>query len=131
MAGEFLESEYPLQKLTDGIIAAAVNVHRELGPGFLEKIYENALVIELESAGHKVARQLTCDVSYRGNVVGRHRIDLLVDDEIVVELKSVEALAATHKAQLRSALKAAKKRVGLLMNFNCETLAGGLKRVIN
>ncbi|MDY6913821.1 MAG: GxxExxY protein [Planctomycetota bacterium] len=118
MSKGFVESEYPQPELTDAIIAAAVDVHRELGPGFVEKIYEKALVIELERRGHNVARQLKVDVQYQGNLVGQHRIDLLVDDEIVVELKSVEALAAVHKAQLRSTLKAAGKRVDLLMNFN-------------
>ena len=131
MNREFSEEDYPLQALTDEIIAAAVAVHRELGPGFLEKIYENALVIELESPGYKVDRQVGVEVSYRGELIGRHKIDLLVDDAVVVELKSVEALAATHKAQLRSALKAAEKRVGLLINFNQAVLTKGVKRVIN
>jgi len=128
---QFDAQDYPLQKLTDAIIAAAIEVHRELGPGFIEKIYENALAMELESRGHKVERQETVNVVFRGRIVGQHRIDLLVADEIVVELKSVEALAAAHKAQLRSALKAAGKRVGLLINFNQATLTSGLKRVIN
>jgi GxxExxY protein len=102
-----------------------------MGPGYVEKIYENALVLELESRGHKVDRQITVDVAYRGKLVGQHRIDLLVDDLVVLELKSVEALANAHKAQLRSSLKAAGKRIGLLMNFNQETLTSGVKRVIN
>ena len=127
---QFSEEDYPLQALTDEIIAAAVAVHRELGPGFLEKIYENALVIELESRGHKVDRQVGVEVSYRGELIGRHKIDLLVDDAVVVELKSVEALAATHKAQLRIALKAAGKRVGLLINFNVTSLVVGIKRFV-
>jgi GxxExxY protein len=127
----FPEREYPLQGLTEEVIAAAIEVHRQLGPGFVEKIYENALVLELQTQGHQVERQVTVDVSYRGQTVGQHPIDLLVDSEIVVELKSVEALAAAHKAQLRSALKAAGKRVGLLMNFNRATLKDGLRSVIN
>ncbi len=127
----FLEKYYPHQELTDKIIAAAIEVHRELGPGFLEQIYENALVMELTDRGHDVARQTTCDVTYRGRLVGQHRLDLLVDDTVVVELKSVDALAARHCAQLRSTLKAAGKRVGLLMNFNQKTLVDGLQRVIN
>ncbi len=127
----FSEKEYPLQELTSGIIAAAIEVHRQLGPGFLEKIYENAVAVELEARGHKVERQLTYDVSFRGQVIGQHRLDLLVDDEVVIEMKSVEALAKTHQAQLRSTLKAANKRVGLLINFNQATLTSGVKRVIN
>ena len=131
MGEEFCESEYPLQKMTDSIIAAAIDVHRELGPGFLEKIYENALVLELEARGHEVERQTTADVLFKGQKIGQHKVDILVDDEIVVELKSVEALVATHTAQLRSTLKAAGKRVGLLMNFNQATLTSGVRRVIN
>ena len=122
---------YPLSDLTEKIIAAAVEVHRVLGPGYLEKIYENALVLELEHRGHTVAKQIELDVMYRGKLIGQHRLDLLVDDQVVLELKSVEALANTHKAQLRSTLKAANKKIGLLMNFNQETLTSGLKRVIN
>ena len=118
----FSEEEYPLQELTNGIIAAAIDVHRQLGPGFLEKIYENAVVLELEDRGHKVERQLTCDVNFRGQVIGQHRLDLLVDDQVVIELKSVEALTKTHQAQLRSTLKAANKRVGLLINLGAESL---------
>jgi len=131
MVGQFSKEDYPCQELTDAIIPAAIEVHRDLGPGFVEKIYENALVLELESRGHRVERQLTVNVVFRGQTVGQHRLDLLVDDAIVVELKSVEALAAAHKAQLRSTLKAAGKRVRLLMNFNQATLASGVKRVIN
>ena len=131
MKREYSEEDYPLQALTEEIIAAAVAVHRELGPGFLEKIYENALVIEVESRDHKVDRQVGVEVLYRGEPIGRHVVDLLVDDAVVVELKSVEALAATHIAQLRSTLKAAKKRVGLLINFNQAVLTKGVKRVIN
>ena len=127
----FSAEAYPHQDLTESIIAAAIEVHRTLGPGFVEKIYERAFVIELTGRGHKVDRQLTCDVKYLGELVGQHRLDLLVDDRIVIELKSVEALADVHKAQLRSTLKAAAKRVGLLINFNHETLKEGLKRVIN
>jgi GxxExxY protein len=86
--------------------------------------------VELEARGHSVARQVTVEVSYRARPVGQHRIDLLVDDTVVLELKSVESLAAAHKAQLRSTLKAAGKRIGLLMNFSQPTLASGVKRVI-
>ncbi len=131
VARRFSEKDYPLADLTDSIIAAAVEVHRALGPGFVEQIYENALVAELESRGHAVARQVTVDVLYRGRLVGQHRADVLVDDEVVAELKSVDALSAVHTAQLRSTLKAAGKRVGLLLNFNQETLTKGVKRVIN
>lgn len=127
----FLEMSYPHQELTDRIIAAAIEVHRSLGPGYLEQIYENAMVLELTRRGHEVQRQLPCLVLYLGETVGQHRLDLLVDELIVLELKSVEALSETHVVQLRSTLKAAGKRVGLLMNFNQMTLKDGLRRVIN
>ncbi|MGC9454301.1 MAG: GxxExxY protein [Phycisphaerae bacterium] len=127
----FSENEYPQQELTKRIIAAGVEVHRELGPGFVEKIYENALASELLRRGHKVDRQVVVRVGYRGEVVGEHRIDLMVDDSVVVELKTVDALAEVHKAQLRSTLKAAGKQVGLLINFNRPTLTEGVRRVIN
>jgi GxxExxY protein len=131
MADESKVAEYPLADLTESIIAAGIEVHRTLGPGYLEKIYENAMVLELGARGHQVARQLDGHVVYRGQAIGKHRLDLLVDDQVVVELKSVEALASVHAAQLRSTLKAAGKKVGLLMNFNQEVLVKGLKRVIN
>ena len=131
MARAFNDIDYPLQELTEKIIGAAVAVHRELGPGFLERIYENALVLELESQGCFVEKQVTYDVFYKNEVIGQHRLDVLVDGEIVVELKSVERILKVHAAQLRSTLKAAKKQVGLVINFNQETLVRGLKRVIN
>jgi len=131
VAKEFADQEYPLQELTERIISAAIEVHKELGPGYVEQVYENALVWELERRGHKVSRQLTVEVLYKGLKMGQHRLDILVDDAVVIELKSVESLAAVHQAQLRSTLKAAGKRVGLLINFNQATLTSGVKRVIN
>ena len=131
MNAEYSELDYPLQQLTKQIIAAAIEVHRLLGPGYVEKIYENALVVELTSRGHQVTRQMTLDVKYKESLVGQHRLDVLVDGCVVLELKSVEALNAAHKAQLRSTLKAANKRVGLLLNFNQATLRNGIARVVN
>ena len=129
--GEFPEATYPLKSLTERIVAAAIEVHRTLGPGFVEQVYDNALALELEQRGHRVGRQVLLDVMYRDRLVGQHRLDLLVDDVVVVELKSVEALAEVPKAQLRSTLKAAGRKIGLLINFNQKTLTSGLKRVIN
>ena len=131
MSRVFSDIDYPLQELTEKIIGAAMAVHKELGPGFLECIYENALALELESRGHNVERQVACDVLYQNRHVGQHRLDVLVDGEIIVELKSVERILKVHAAQLRSTLKAARKQVGLLINFNHDTLVRGLKRVIN
>ena len=126
----FSEEEYPHKELTEAIIKAAIAVHRELGPGFIEDIYENALCIELQADGHRILRQQYRKVFYRGQEVGEHRFDVLVDDLVLVELKSVEALAPVHAAQLRSTLKAAGKVVGLLINFNNPVLVKGVQRVI-
>ena len=119
-----------LSDLTDGIIAAAIDVHRALGPGYTEKIYENALMHELRKRGRKVASQVVFRVLYDGVVVGEHRCDLLVDDLIILELKATERVAGIHKAQLISTLKAAERPVGLLLNFGLPTLAQGIERVI-
>lgn len=131
MLKEYPEKDYPAAPLTEEILAAAIEVHKTLGPGFLERIYENALIVELEVRGHQVDQQIEVPVTYKGQLIGSHRMDLLVDKEVVLELKSVEALASVHAAQLRSTLKAAGKQVGLLLNFNQKTLTSGVKRVID
>ena len=127
---QYPEANYPFQEITDAIIAAGIAVHNELGPGFVESIYENALVAELLSQGRKVGRQQAFRVYYKGQEVGLHRLDLIVDNEVIMELKSVEAVGQVHEAQLRSTLKAAGKRVGLLINFNHPMLTKGIRRVI-
>jgi GxxExxY protein len=127
----FSGEKYPHSSLTQSIIAAAIEVHKELGPGFLESIYEKALSLALQQLGHDVKSQVTENVLFRGELIGQHRMDLLVDNAVVVELKSVQALASVHAAQLRSTLKAANKAIGLLINFNQTILTQGVKRVIN
>ena len=111
------------------LIGAAVAVHSALGPGFLESIYQGALEIELEMRGIDFRRQVEVDVRYRGEVVGRHRLDILVEESVVVELKAVSAVLEAHLAQLRSYLKATDTRVGLLLNFSTPVL--GVRRVVN
>lgn len=103
--------------LTDKIINACINVHKELGPGFLESIYHNALKIELERRKLVVESEKEVKVKYLGIEVGTHRVDLLVEGEIVVELKTVEDLNKKYYAQVRSYLKALNKEIGLLVNF--------------
>ncbi|MFP4106759.1 MAG: GxxExxY protein [Phycisphaerae bacterium] len=125
------EKLYPERELTERIIGCAIEVHRQLGPGYLERIYQNALIEELVQHGLRVASERVIPVFYRGKKVGEHRIDLLVEDRVVLELKSVEHLVRTHIAQLRSTLKAAGLNIGLLMNFNQPTLKDGLQRVVN
>jgi GxxExxY protein len=117
------------EELTGKIIGAAIEVHRQLGPGFIESIYENALVYELRKRGLKVEQQLEAPVFYDGDVeVGRHRLDLLVEDEIVIDLKAVSELHDVHFAIVKSQLRAVKRKHGLLLNFAKVTLE--VKRVI-
>lgn len=104
-------------QLTSRIIAAAINVHRALGPGFLESVYEQALALELAAAGLRFERQKTITIEYLGQPVGEHRLDLLVEDEVVVELKAVSELEPIFFATVRSYLKAARLETGLLLNF--------------
>lgn len=116
-----------MEELTERIIGAALDVHRQLGPGFVESIYENALVVELRARDVPFQRQITVPVLYRGVEVGLHRLDLLAFDEIVVELKAVNAIENAHFVVLRSYLRAARRKHGLLLNFAKPTL--GIKRV--
>ena len=116
------------QVLTRKIIGAAIAVHRALGPGFIESIYENALVAEMESRGMNVAQQVDIAVTYEGAEVGKHRLDLLVEDTVVVELKAVKAIEDVHFAVVKSYLRAARKKHGLILNFAKPTLQ--VKRVI-
>ncbi len=105
------------EELTDKIIKACINVHKELGPGFLESIYHNALKIELGRQKLVAESEKEVKVKYLGIEVGTHRIDLLVEGEIVVELKTTEDLNKKYYAQVRSYLKALNKEIGLLVNF--------------
>lgn len=105
------------EELTDKIIGACVNVHKELGPGFLENIYHNALNIEFERQELSFESEKEVKVFYQGIEVGIHRLDFLVEEEIVVELKTVEEMNKKYYAQVRSYLKAVNKPIGLLVNF--------------
>ena len=113
--------------LTGDIIAAAIEVHRALGPGFIESIYENALVIELRRKGLSVAQQVEVEIEYAGVPVGTHRLDLLVENTIIIELKTIKNIDEIHFAILRSYLKAMGKEHGLILNFAKVTLE--VKRV--
>ncbi|MBI5501086.1 MAG: GxxExxY protein [Deltaproteobacteria bacterium] len=106
--------------LTQRIIGGVVRVHRTLGPGFLESIYRRALVLELHAAGLRVETEREVIVRYLDTEVGRHRLDLVVEGTVVVELKAVPQLAAAHYDQLRSYLRASRMTVGLLINFGRE-----------
>ena len=111
---------------------AALQIHRDLGPGLLESVYEAVLAKKLEVRGLRVERQKILRFEYDGMVFEEgFRMDLLVEDQVVVELKSVEQAAPVHKKQLLTYLKLAKKPVGLLINFGAATLKEGLTRIIN
>ena len=118
--------------LSKYIIGAAIEVHKELGPGLLESVYEACMVEELESRGLRVKNQESIPVVYKGKKLGKEFVlDLLVEDEIIVELKSVEELKTVHEIQLLTYLKLANKKLGLLINFNVPILTKGIKRKIN
>ena len=116
------------EQLSSRVIEAAIAVHRELGPDFLESIYESAMKTALRHRGMVYESQKEVTVVFEGEEAGVHRLDLLVENEIVVELKAVKALEDLHFAQVRSYLKATGLHVGLLMNFNAPTLL--VKRVV-
>lgn len=112
------------------VIGAAIEAHRHLGPGFLESVYEEALCIELAERQVSFEHQKEISVLYKGRPIGKHRIDLLVEKLLIVELKAIEALAEIHKAQVISYLKATCLPLGLLINFNVPILKNGIQRVV-
>ena len=105
------------QELTGAIIGCAMRVHSTLGPGFFESVYENALLIELREAGLAAASQVPLKVRYRGEIVGDYVADIVVEDEVVCELKATRQLVEIHEIQLVNNLNATGKRLGLLINF--------------
>lgn len=113
--------------LTERIIAAAIRVHRELGPGFLESVYEEALAIEFSTMGISLDRQKLLPIFYREHLIGEHRLDFLVEQRVIVELKAISPFENIHFAILRSYLKACDLDDGLLLNFASVRLA--VKRV--
>lgn len=112
------------------VIGAALEVHRNLGPGFLETVYEEALAIELAVRGIPFERQARIAIRYKGKEVGTSQLDLLVDRSLIVELKAVDSLAPIHWAQVRSYLKATGHSLALLINFNVPLLRNGVRRVV-
>ena len=111
-------------------IASCIAVHRELGPGLLESIYSKAVRLELSAAGIKFEYEKQIPVRYRGELLCHQRLDLVLEDKVVVEIKCVERLNPVHHAQLLSYLRVSGLRVGLLMNFNVAILQDGLKRIV-
>ena len=120
--------EAELNKLTERIIGCAIAVDRPLGPGLLESVYKSAMCIELDLAGLAYERQKAVPVLYKGHLIGEHRLDLLVKDTVIVELKSVERFDPVFQAQVMSYLKLTGKPVGLMINFNTRLLKEGIHR---
>ena len=121
-----------LDQISRCIIGAAIEVHRHLGPGLLESAYQSCLLFELKQLGLKVEEQKPLPVVYKQvRLDCGYRLDIVVEDEIIVEIKAIEKLLPIHDAQLLSYLRLAKKRVGLLMNFHVPVLKNGLKRIVN
>ena len=126
----FGEPAKRLDELAQAVIGAAIEVHRVLGPGYLESVYEEALVVELGLRKIPFERQKKIQLSYKDQAVGESRLDLLIANALVVELKAVDALAPIHTAQVISYLKVLDGGLGLLINFNVLILKNGIKRVI-
>ena len=127
-----LEEYNRLQALSNTIIGAAIVVHRELGPGLLESVYEECLRVELESQGLDVKTQVDFPLIYKGKDTGKvFRIDMLVDNVFILELKAVELIKPLHEVQLVTYMKLTDTHMGLLINFNVPVLKEGIKRKIN
>lgn len=120
-----------LTETSGAIIGAAIEVHRILGPGLIESVYERALVHELRLRGLEVRQQWPVSVTYKELRIDGQRLDLLVEPGVIVELKTVDRLLTIHEAQLLSYLKSTGLRLGLLINFHAEMLTRGLKRLVN
>ena len=121
-----------LNRLTETIIGASIEVHRALGPGLLESAYQKCLFHELESQGLQVKMEIPLPIVYKDIRLNHgYRIDLLVEDTVVIEIKTVEAFSDVHKAQILTYLKLSEYPIGLLINFHTKLLKNGIKRFIN
>ena len=119
-----------LNVVTEKIIGCAIEVHRNLGPGLLESVYDKAMCHEIGANGLKYQNQVIIPVVYKGIILGEHRIDLIVENKIIVELKAVERMDPVFKAQVISYLRMTNKQLGLLINFNVPYLRDGIQRII-
>jgi GxxExxY protein len=129
---ESAEVDRSINEITESVIGAAIAVHRELGPGLLESAYEACLAYELNEKKLKVERQKSVPLIYRGvHLDCGYRLDFLVEDKVVVEVKAVDKLEPIHEAQLISYLKLSGCKVGLLINFKVNTLKHGIRRFVN
>jgi GxxExxY protein len=114
--------DYPSADITRKIIGCAFEVHRELGAGYLEKVYVSALAHELAANGLQAAHESPIEVTYKGKIIGKFFADLLVENEVICEIKAVQRLAPEHEAQLLNYLKGTSKKIGLLINFGARSV---------
>jgi GxxExxY protein len=119
-----------LKLLTEKIIGCPIEVHRQLGPGLLEQTYEAALCIELQNTGMNFVRQPIFPVVYKGQTIGEYRLDLIVADTVIVEIKSVDRFDPIFEAQVLTYLRVTGKKLGLLINFNSRLVRDGIKRYV-
>ena len=119
-----------LNQLTEKIIGCAIEVHRNLGPSLLESTYEEAMCAELTDTGVNFRRRMPFPILYKGSTLEKYRLDLPIEDEVIVEIKSVERFDPVFQAQVLTYLKATRKKIGLLINFNSRLLRDGIKRLI-
>lgn len=131
MVSKFKEPNPELNRLAKQVFEAALEVHRLIGPGYLESVYEEALCVEFGLRGIAFERQVETGITYKNVRVGRGRVDFVVAKRLIVELKSVEALVPVHTAQVISYLKATGLALALLINFNVPLLKDGVRRIIN
>lgn len=125
-------TEYQYNELTQKIIECCIEVHKELGPGLMESVYEVCCIKVMKDAGLKVESQVLLPVIFKGEKLEKEFIiDLLINDSVIIELKSVETILQVHEAQLVTYLKLADKKLGLLINFNVTILKNGIRRRIN
>jgi GxxExxY protein len=125
------EPDQETDRIARLVIGSAIEVHRHLGPGVLENIYEEALAVELSLQKIPFERQVGHEINYKGSEVGKYRLDLLVDRKLVVEIKAIEELTSIHEAQLIAYLTATKLQLGLLINFNTYRLSDGIRRLVS
>ena len=128
---DFEKTDPELEKIASQVVDSAFKVHKAFGPGLLESAYEACLVHELKNRNYKVERQVAVPLFYEGETVdSAFRIDLLIQDQLIVELKAIEKTLAIHEAQIMTYLKITNRRLGLLINFNVSVLKNGVRRVV-
>jgi GxxExxY protein len=125
-----INNKYHLSIITEKIISSAIEVHKNLGPGLLESVYERALAHEFKLRAISFERQKQIILKYKNHSIGNHRIDFLVEEQVILELKAVDMLHSIYEAQLLTNLRATNSRIGLLINFNVKLLREGIKRFI-